>query len=161
MAKVIYLSRTSIGYAFWLPPPVVLLKRALACRVLTVLSNLTTVHGMVRKTDRNVSWIKRARKDFDTFPLDARQTAARAPTQIADGFTPDIAKPLQGLGTGVWELVLKERGDAYRVVYGLQFGDDIWVVHAFQKKSKTGIATPKHEIDVVRERIKRLKEALA
>jgi len=57
--------------------------------------------------------------------------------------------------------VLKERGDAYRVVYELQCGDDVWVVHAFQKKSKIGIATPKHEIDVVRERIKRLKEALA
>ena len=161
MAKAIYLGHTSIGYAFWLPPQLFRLKRSPACRVLTVLSDITTHDDMVRKTDRNVSWIKRARKDFDTFPLDARQTAARALTQIADGFTPDIAKPLQGLGTGVWELVLKERGDAYRVVYGLQFGDDIWVVHAFQKKYKTGIATPKHEIDVVRERIKRLKEALA
>ena len=142
-------------------PQVVLLKRALACRVLTALSNFTTADGVVRKSDRNVSWIKRARNDFDTFPLDARQSAARALTQIADGFTPDIAKPLQGLGSGVWELVLKERGDAHRVVFGLQFDDDIWVVHAFQKKSKTGIATPKHEIDMVRERIKRLKEALA
>ncbi len=115
---------------------------------------------MVRKTERTISWIKRARKDFDTFPLEARQTTARALTQIADGFTPDIAKPLQGLGSGVWELVLKERGDAYRVVYGLQLSDDIWIVHAFQKKSKSGIATPKLEIDLVRERIKRLKEAL-
>lgn len=118
------------------------------------------MRSMARKTDRNISWVKRARKDFDDFPLDARQTVARALTQIADGFTPDISKPMQGLGSGVWELALKERGDAYRVVYGLQFGDDIWVVHAFQKKSKSGIATPKHEIDVVRERIKRLKEAL-
>ena len=52
-------------------------------------------------------------------------------------------------------------GDAFRVVYALQLDDDVWVVHAFQKKSTSGIATPKHEIDVVRERIKRLKEALA
>jgi phage-related protein len=50
---------------------------------------------------------------------------------------------------------------AYRVVYALQIGEDIWVVHAFQKKSKTGIATPKQEIDLVRVRIKRLKELLA
>jgi phage-related protein len=57
-------------------------------------------------------------------------------------------------------LVLKERGGAYRLAHGLQFAEDIRAVHAFQKKSKTGIATPKHEIDVVRERIKRLKEAL-
>ena len=52
------------------------------------------------------------------------------------------------------------RGDAYRVVYTVQMGRDIWVVHAFQKKSKTGIKTPKHEIDLIRERIKRLKEML-
>ena len=60
----------------------------------------------------------------------------------------------------MWELAIKERGDAYRVVYALQLGDDIWVVHAFQKKSTKGISTPRHEIDLVRERIKRLKELL-
>ena len=48
----------------------------------------------------------------------------------------------------------------YRVVYALQIGEDIWVVHAFQKKSKQGIATPKPEIDLVKERIKRLKEQM-
>ncbi len=94
---------------------------------------------MVRKTERTISWIKRARKDFDTFPLEARQTTARALTQIADGFTPDIAKPLQGLGSGVWELVLKERGDAYRVVYGLQLGDDIWMFMRFRRSLKAGL----------------------
>ncbi|WP_206378743.1 type II toxin-antitoxin system RelE/ParE family toxin [Sphingomonas paucimobilis] len=57
-------------------------------------------------------------------------------------------------------MAIKERGDAFRVIYALQLDDDIWVVHAFQKKSKSGIATPKQEIDLVRERIKRLKEAL-
>jgi phage-related protein len=58
------------------------------------------------------------------------------------------------------ELALRHRGDAYRVIYALQIGSDIWVVHAFQKKSKSGISTPKEEIDVVRERLKRLKEAI-
>ena len=81
-------------------------------------------------------------------------------TIVADGGMPDIAKPLAGLGAGVWELALKERGDAYRVVYVLQVVDDIWVVHAFQKKSTKGISTPRHEIDLVRERIKRLKDML-
>lgn len=114
----------------------------------------------VRDT-RKVNWIKAAQKDFADFPAKARQRAAEALTVVADGATPDIAKPLTGLGSGVWELAIKERGDAYRVVYALQIGDDIWVVHAFQKKSKTGIATPKQDVDLVRERIKRLKEALA
>jgi phage-related protein len=52
------------------------------------------------------------------------------------------------------------RGDAYRTVYALQLGTDLWVLHAFQKKSKTGIKTPKEEIELVRARLKRLQEAL-
>jgi phage-related protein len=67
---------------------------------------------------------------------------------------------LTGFGSGVMELALKHRGDAFRVVYALHVGDDIWVVHAFQKKSKSGIETPKQEIDLIRERLKRLKERL-
>ena len=81
-------------------------------------------------------------------------------TIVADGGAPDIAKPLSGLASGVWELAIRERGDAFRVVYALQLGNDIWVVHAFQKKSTKGIATPRHEIDLVRERIRKLKEML-
>jgi len=79
---------------------------------------------------------------------------------VAEGVNPDIAKPLSGLGSGVWELAIKSRGEAYRVVYAIQLGEDIWVVHAFHKKSKKGIATPKAEIDLVKERIKRLREQL-
>jgi phage-related protein len=52
------------------------------------------------------------------------------------------------------------RGDAFRVIYGVQIADEIWVVHAFQKKSVRGVETPQREIDVVRQRPKRLKEAL-
>ncbi len=115
---------------------------------------------MVRDT-RAISWIKAARKDFEDFPEKARDRGLDALTVIADGGTPDIAKPLTGLGSGVWELAIRTHGDAYRVVYVLAIDVDIWVVHAFQKKSKTGIATPKPEIELVRARIRRLKEALA
>ncbi|MFZ4067117.1 MAG: type II toxin-antitoxin system RelE/ParE family toxin [Phenylobacterium sp.] len=116
---------------------------------------------MARPTLRTISWIKAARKDFEAFPARAIDRALDALTIIADGGTPDLAKPLSGLGSGVWELAIRERGDAYRVVYALQLGDDVWVVHAFQKKSTKGISTPRHEIDLVRDRIKRLKEMLA
>ena len=58
-------------------------------------------------------------------------------------------------------MAIRERGDAYRVVYALQVDTDIWVLHAFQKKSKSGIATPKQDIDLVRERIKRLRTLLS
>jgi phage-related protein len=54
--------------------------------------------------------------------------------------------------------VLAFRSDAIRVVYAVQIADEIWVVQAFQKKSKRGIKTPKHEVDLVKDRLKRLKE---
>lgn len=115
---------------------------------------------MPRQAKRIISWIKAARKAFEAFPSGALEQAVEALAIVAEGGTPDVAKPLQGLGSGVWELAIKERGNAFRVVYALQIDDAIWVVHAFQKKSTKGISTPKHEIDLVAERIKRLKEAL-
>ena len=58
------------------------------------------------------------------------------------------------------EIALPYRGNAFRVVYAVQIGAELWVVHAFQKKSTHGIKTPKREIDLVTERVKRLKEML-
>lgn len=121
---------------------------------------MTTRRHIARLTRRRINWIKAARKDFLDFPEGARDQASDALTIIADGTMADIAKPLTGLGTGVWELAIRERGDAFRVVFAMQIDDDIWVVHAFQKKSRKGIATPKHEVELVRQRIRRLKEAL-
>lgn len=126
---------------------------------LTSVDKYINISNMPNRT-RPVSWINAARKDFEDFPRDAQIEMARALAVVAAGGHPDIAKPLTGLGSGVLELALKHRGDAFRVVYVLQIDTDIWVVHAFQKKSKSGIATPKAEIDLIRERLKRLKEAL-
>jgi phage-related protein len=67
---------------------------------------------------------------------------------------------MKGLGSGIFEIALPHRGNAFRVAYAVQLGDDLWVVHAFQKKSTQGIKTPQREIDLVRDRIKRLKELL-
>jgi phage-related protein len=114
---------------------------------------------MVRDT-RPISWIKAARRDFEDFPEGARLEILRALTIAAEGRKADIAKPMKGFGSGVFEVALAWRGNAYRTVYAVQLGQDIWVVHAFQKKSKTGIKTPQQDIDLIRERLKRLKEML-
>lgn len=114
---------------------------------------------MARNT-RPISWIKAARKDFEDFPEGARLAILRALTIAAEGGKADIAKPLKGFDAGVFEIALPYRGDAYRTVYAVQLGSDLWVLHAFQKKSKTGIKTPKEEIDLVRSRLRRLKEML-
>jgi phage-related protein len=112
------------------------------------------------RNSRPVSWVKAARKDFEEFPLGAQTDVARALTVLAEGRMPDVAKPLSGFGAGVMELALKHRGDAFRVVYALQIDTEIWVLHAFEKKSKSGAKTPKHEIDLIRARLRQLREWL-
>ena len=114
---------------------------------------------MTRKT-RPVSWIKAALKEFESFPQGAKTICLVALTIATEGGKADIAKPLRGMGSGVFEIALPFRGDAFRVVYALQLGEEIWVVYAFQKRSTQGIKTPKHELDLVKDRLKRLKEAL-
>jgi phage-related protein len=81
-------------------------------------------------------------------------------TISAEGGKADIAKPMQGMGSGVFEIALPFKGDAFRVVYAVQIAEEIWVVHAFQKKSTKGIKTPKHEIDLTKQRLNKLKEML-
>jgi phage-related protein len=112
------------------------------------------------QSTRPISWFKAARKDFEMFPEGAQSILLAALTIAAEGGKADIAKPMHGMGSGVLELALKFRGDAYRVVYAVQLADDLWILHAFQKKSRRGIKTPEHEIDLVRDRLKRLKEML-
>lgn len=111
-------------------------------------------------TARPVSWLRAALKDFEAFPQAARIEALGALTVAAEGGKADNVKPLKGFGSGVMEIVLRHRGDAFRVIYAVQIGEDIWVIHAFQKKSTQGVKTPKHEIDLIHDRLKRLKEAL-
>ena len=114
---------------------------------------------MIRRT-RPISWIKAARREFDTFPEGARSICLAALTIAAEGGKSDLAKPMTGLGSGIFEIALRFRGNAFRVVYAVQIGDDLWVVHVFQKKSTQGIKTPKHEIDLIWDRLRRLKENL-
>jgi phage-related protein len=74
---------------------------------------------------RRVSWLKAARKDFKDFPIEAQVEVARALTVVAEGRHPDIAKPFKGAGSGVFELALRHRGDACRVVYAVQIDEEI------------------------------------
>jgi phage-related protein len=99
---------------------------------------------------RRISWIKAARKDFEKFPEAVQIEAETALGIAAEGRKAETAKPLKRFDGGIFEIASRRRGDAFR----------LWVIHAFQKKSKTGIKTPQVEIDLIRERLKRLKEML-
>lgn len=114
---------------------------------------------MTRPT-RPISWIAGARRDFERFPDDAQATCLAALTIAGEGGKADLAKPMKELGSGVFEIALRHRAGAFRVVYAVQLGEDLWVVHAFQKKSTQGIKTPQREIELARDRLKRLKEML-
>jgi phage-related protein len=109
---------------------------------------------------RPISWLKGARREFEDFPAEVRIDAETALTLAARGGKADTAKPFTGVEGGVFEIALKHRGNAYRVIYAVQLGVELWVIDAFQKKSKQGIKTPKMDVDRIRERIKRLREAL-
>ena len=108
--------------------------------------------------DREIAWVKAARRAFDEFPITVRRRMARALDVAARGEMAEIAKPLRGLGSGVFEVALAYRSDAYRAVYAVKLGAPVWVIHAFQKKSRTGIRTPKQDIKLIRQRLRRLQE---
>ena len=115
--------------------------------------------SLMRNT-RPISWLKAARKDFEEFSEDVQSDMFDALTIAAEGGKSDKAKPFKGVDGGVFEIALKYRGDAFRTLYAVKIGVDIWVIHAFQKKSKSRIKTPQMEVDIIHERLKRLKEAL-
>ena len=118
------------------------------------------VNILPMKDTRPISWINAARRDFEEFPDGVQRTMLSALTIAAEGSKSDKAKPFKGVGGDVFEIALRHRGNAFRLLYTVKIGADIWVIHAFQKKSKAGMETPQMEVDLIRERLKRLKEAL-
>jgi len=101
-----------------------------------------------------VFWLGSSRGDLRLMPDQVRRDIGKALYTAQQGFTDPKAKPLKGFGgTRVMEIVERDRSGAYRAVYTAQLGDMIYVLHAFQKKSKRGIATPKQDIELIRRRL--------
>ncbi len=101
-----------------------------------------------------------ARKEFEAFPADVQERMLRALTVAAEGGKDDIAKPLTSVDGGVFEIAMKHMGNAFRTIYAVRLGASLWMIDAFQKKSKSGIKTPQADVARIKERIKRLKETL-
>jgi phage-related protein len=103
---------------------------------------------------RPLVWVASSRKDLREFPPAVRRAFGVALFAVQCGETPPHAKPLKGLG-GVLELIEDYRSDTYRAIYTVRLTTSVYVLHVFQKKSTRGIATPKRELDLIRERLKR------
>jgi phage-related protein len=111
---------------------------------------------MVDPTLRPLVWVGGTRKEYAAFPSDVQDNLGYALylVQAGEKVVPG-AKPLaEGVlkGLGVFELVDDFDGDTYRAVYTVRLGSVVYVLHAFKKKSKRGIATPQHEIELIRAR---------
>jgi phage-related protein len=107
---------------------------------------------------RPLIWLGNSRRNIQAFPEGAQKLIGDELQLIQYGGMPRDAKPFRGVGSGIIEIALRYTGDAYRAVVAVQLGRNIYVLHAFQKKSKRGIATPKHDVDLIKRRFAEAKE---
>ncbi len=104
---------------------------------------------------KKLIWVGSSRKDLKTFPEEVQDVFGYALYLAQTGNKHANAKPLKGFhGAGMLELVEEFDGNAYRAVYTVKLGNAVYVLHAFQKKSASGIATPTKEIELVKQRLK-------
>lgn len=99
-----------------------------------------------------------SRKRLKALPKEIQRSVGGALLLAQFGGTADHVKPFKGVGSGVFEIVESHLKNAYRVVYAVQIGEKIYVLHAFQKKSKTGIETPKPDVELIQQRYKEAQE---
>jgi phage-related protein len=107
---------------------------------------------------RPLVWMGNSKRNLQAFPKGAQKLIGDELQLIQFGGMPKDAKAFKGLGSGVLEIALRFDGDAYRTVFAVQLGQRIYVLHAFQKKSKKGIAAPKSDIHLIKQRYKESKE---
>lgn len=108
---------------------------------------------------RSVRWIGASKDDLSAFPDEVKLRVGGALWDAQVGIKSPAAKPLKGFGhAGVLEIVADFDGNTFRIVYTVRFVEVVYVLHAFQKKARRGIATPKAELDLIRSRLARAKE---
>jgi len=103
---------------------------------------------------RPLVWMGDSLKNIRCFPENVRSSIGYALQLIQAGETPTDVKPFKGVGSGVYEIVKRYDSDTYICVYAVKIADKIYVLHAFQKKSKQGIKTPKPDVDLIKQRYK-------
>ena len=114
--------------------------------------------GLETPVLRPLVWLGNSLRNLRAFPAEAKKTIGDELQLIQFGGMPRNAKPFKGIASGVFEIALRHAGEAYRTVLAIQLGKKIYVLHAFQKKSKKGIATPKPDVDLIKQRYKEAKE---
>ena len=112
----------------------------------------------MNEATKKVKWVGDSRVQVRNFPKAARKKIGDALNSAQFGFKPPNAKPLKNVGTGVLQITARYDTNTYRAVYTVKLGQNIYVLHAFQKKSTHGISTPKREIDLIKQRLEMARE---
>lgn len=107
---------------------------------------------------RPLVWLGNTIRNIRSFPQGAQKLLGDELQLLQFGGMPKDAKPFKGIGSGIVEIALRYDKDAYRTVVAVQLGKKLYVLHAFQKKSKRGIATPKADVDLIKQRYKEATE---
>ena len=107
---------------------------------------------------KELCWVGSAKRDLRNMPQAVQKEIGFSLHRAQEGKMPLNAKPLKGIGSGVIEIVSDYNKNTYRAVYVIKLEDVIYVLHTFQKKSKTGIKTPKQDIDLIKQRLALAKE---
>jgi phage-related protein len=108
--------------------------------------------------ERPLVWVGTAKHDFMEFPHAVKSEMGNALGVAQFGGKHPSAKPWKGEGPGVLEIVEDFDGNAYRAIYAVRFGKAVYVLHAFQKKSRTGIRTDRRDVDMIARRLKAARE---
>ena len=103
---------------------------------------------------RPLIWVGSNRKDYGEFPIAVQELCGFELFLAQTGQFPPSAKPLKGFGGGLVELISRYDGDAFRTVYTVRFEKAVYVLHAFKKKSKSGIKTPQTDIELIKRRLR-------
>ena len=111
-----------------------------------------------KPTEKPVHWVGSSKKDLLSFPKQVVSDMGYALGLAQLGGKSPEAKPWKGQGSGVFELVERHEGDAYRAVYTVRFEAAVYVLHAFQKKSPKGIKTDQRDVDLVAQRLRLAQE---
>jgi len=107
---------------------------------------------------RQIIWMGSSKKDLTKLPVEVKQEMGFALYEAHTGGLHPHAKPFKGAGSGVYEIVTNYDKNTFRAVYVVNIGDFLYVLHVFQKKSHTGIKTPKEDLDIISQRLKAVKE---
>ena len=107
---------------------------------------------------RDVIWVGDSRERLRRFPKEARQAIGKALEYAQLGDKHPTAKPMRGIGTGVLQIVARHSTNAYRAVYTVSIRERVYVLHCFEKKLTRGVRTPKREIDLIKQRLRRARE---